>query len=203
MNTAADWLAPAATMVAAVMTAANLGARVTGWGFVIFTIASLCWIVVGVQGGQQSLVIANGFLCVVNAIGVWRWLGRQARYEAVGNAAETAGAEPSRPAVFAATAVAGRAIVDASGATVGEAVEAIVDCETGTIRHIVVRFGGVGGIGEQIVALPLAQVRLHAKSILSQVPAEELARLPRLDDEQWPELLARPVARGGSAPPRA
>jgi hypothetical protein len=29
----AGWVAPAATMIAAMMTAANLGARVIGWGF--------------------------------------------------------------------------------------------------------------------------------------------------------------------------
>lgn len=34
----AAWVAPVATMIAAVMTAANLGARVTGWGFVVFVI---------------------------------------------------------------------------------------------------------------------------------------------------------------------
>jgi sporulation protein YlmC with PRC-barrel domain len=203
MTAMAEWLAPVATMIAALMTAANIGARVTGWGFVVFTLGSICWVLVGIDSNQQSLVIANGFLCVVNAIGVWRWLGRQARYEKVGSSAEAAGAAPSLPSVFAATAVAGREIVDETGMRVGEAVEAIVDCETGTIRHIVVRFGGVGGIGEQIVALPLARVRLNTKSIVTQVPANELASLPRLDDDQWPELLDRPVARGGSAPPRA
>lgn len=34
----AGWAAPAATMIAAMMTAFNFGARITGWGFVAFTV---------------------------------------------------------------------------------------------------------------------------------------------------------------------
>jgi hypothetical protein len=40
MNDIAAWIAPAATVIAAVMTAANLGARITDWGFVVFTVGS-------------------------------------------------------------------------------------------------------------------------------------------------------------------
>ena len=43
----AGWIAPAATMIAAMMTAANLGARVTGWGFGVFTLGSIAWSIVG------------------------------------------------------------------------------------------------------------------------------------------------------------
>lgn len=191
MNAVAEWLAPVATMLAALMTAANLGAKVTGWGFVVFTIGSVFWIVVGLNSNQQGLVIANGVLSVVNAIGVWRWLGRQARYDAVGNSAEATGESPTMASVCAATALAGREIVDGAGATVGEAVEAIVDCQTGTIRDIVVRFGGVGGIGEQIVAMPFAEVRLDAKAITTRLRAEDLERLPRLEASQWPRILKK------------
>ena len=47
MEGLAGWVALAATCIAALMTASNLGARVTGWGFVIFTIGAAAWIVVG------------------------------------------------------------------------------------------------------------------------------------------------------------
>ena len=49
LETLATWLAPAATMVAAMMTAANPGARVTGWGFVVFTVGSICWSFIGIS----------------------------------------------------------------------------------------------------------------------------------------------------------
>ncbi len=192
MNATAQWLAPVTTMVAALMTAANLGARVTGWGFVVFTLGSICWIIVGLQGHQDNLMITNGFLTLVNAVGVWRWLGRQARYESVGASAEAAGVSPRVPSVFAATAITGREIVNDAGTSLGEAIEAIIDCRTGTIRHIVIRFGGVGGVGEQIVAIPLADVSLGVKSMRTHLSPQALAALPRLDEDQWPRLLRTP-----------
>ena len=39
-----NWIAPAATILAALMTASNLGARITGVGFIVFTVGSLCWL---------------------------------------------------------------------------------------------------------------------------------------------------------------
>lgn len=81
METAANWVAPIATTIAAVMVAANLGSRFTGWGFIVFTIGSLGWIVISLVTDQPSLMWQNVFLCVVNLIGIWRWLGLRARYE--------------------------------------------------------------------------------------------------------------------------
>ena len=40
----AGWIAPIATAIAAIMTASNLGTRVTGWGFVVFAVGSIAWI---------------------------------------------------------------------------------------------------------------------------------------------------------------
>ena len=61
-------LAPAATMIAAVMTASNLGARVTGWGFVVFTVGSIAWCLVALTSGQANLLWTNGFLILVNVL---------------------------------------------------------------------------------------------------------------------------------------
>lgn len=197
MEAAAEWIAPVATMVAAIMTAANLGARVTGWGFVVFTIGSIGWVIVGLGSGQANLVATNGFLTLVNAIGIWRWLGRQARYEAVGASAEAASQAPVVAAVFPATGIVGRKIVDSEGTEVAEAVEAIIDCRTGTIQHVVARFGGVGGVGETIVALPLEQLRFDGDSITTRLAADAVIALPPLDEAEWPRLLkAHPSGAG-------
>lgn len=189
MTNVAEWLAPLATMLAAIMTAANFGARVTGWGFVVFTIGSIGWIVVGLGSGQNSLVITNIFLAVINAIGVWRWLGRQARYEAVGEAAESAGEAAQSTSVVAASSLVGRDIVDAEGNKLGEAVEAILECDNAAIHHLVARFGGIGGIGEQIVALPLADIRLLENVVCTRLSSAQMAALPRIDADRWPRLL--------------
>jgi DNA-binding transcriptional LysR family regulator len=64
----AAWVAPAATMIAALMTAANLGARLTGWGFVVFTLGSICWSWVGYSSGQSNLLASNSFLTLINLV---------------------------------------------------------------------------------------------------------------------------------------
>lgn len=169
----AGWVAPAATMVAAMMTAANLGARITGWGFVVFTLGSICWIIIGLGDDQQGLVIANTVLTFINIIGIWRWLGREARYEAVGKAVEAAPA-----AVVPTSGIFGRDIIDRDGETAGQAVEAIVDCRTASIRRIILRTGGVGGIGERLVALDITQVQLDGEVIRAALSAADIAALP-------------------------
>ena len=42
-----SWIATIATVVAASMTASNLGSRITGYGFAVFLIGSLSWLAVG------------------------------------------------------------------------------------------------------------------------------------------------------------
>lgn len=81
METFADWLAPIATTIAAVMVAANAGARITGYGFIAFSIGSIAWMAVGWFQDQMNLIIQNAVLLVINMIGIWRWLGLRARYE--------------------------------------------------------------------------------------------------------------------------
>lgn len=111
----AEWLAPIATMVAAMMTTINLGARVTGWGFVVFTIGSVAWTTVGLSSGQVSLIAANGFLTFVNLVGIWRWLGRQSAYEDGARSAKAASRRASSPTLFTATGIAGMPVLDGDG----------------------------------------------------------------------------------------
>lgn len=81
MEEIANWVAPIATTIAAVMVAANLGARLTGFGFIVFCVGSIGWMIVGFGTGQMNLVWQNALLLVVNLVGVWRWLGLRAGYE--------------------------------------------------------------------------------------------------------------------------
>lgn len=81
MEEAAGLFAAATTTVAAIMVAANLGPRITGFGFIVFAIGSLGWIAVGVLSGQPSLLWQNVALLVINLAGIWRWLGVRARYD--------------------------------------------------------------------------------------------------------------------------
>lgn len=81
MEAAANWVAPIATTIAAIMVAANLGTRLTGYGFIVFSVGSIAWMGVGWFNDQANLVWQNAILLLVNLVGIWRWLGLRARYE--------------------------------------------------------------------------------------------------------------------------
>ena len=115
-------IAPAATIIAACMTAANLGPRVTGYGFIIFTVGSIAWSYIAISTGQTALLLTNGFLTVVNAIGIWRWLGRIARFNDGAQAAETKSRKADTPELFNVGTVEGRPVISDSGVQVGSAV---------------------------------------------------------------------------------
>jgi hypothetical protein len=61
------------TVLAASLVAANLNARVTVAGFMIFIVASIAWMIDGWLETKASLVIQKLILLVINVIGVWRW----------------------------------------------------------------------------------------------------------------------------------
>jgi len=181
----AGWIAPIATMIAAVMTASNLGARVTGWGFVIFTIGSVGWSVVGLSSDQTNLVATNGFLTLVNIVGIWRWLGRQARYEEDSKAAVEASEAAPVPALVAASRIVGMTVVDRDGATVGSAMEAMIeDGRSGRIVYVVVRSGGVGGVGERLAAVDRDAMTLANDRLTLAMTRQDFDALPEWDPEQ-------------------
>ncbi|MEM7689897.1 MAG: hypothetical protein AAF291_12820 [Pseudomonadota bacterium] len=61
-------------MIAAIMVAANAGARITGAGFVVFTISSLVWIMASILSGNSPLAVQNVVLLGINLFGVYRYL---------------------------------------------------------------------------------------------------------------------------------
>jgi hypothetical protein len=186
----AGWIAPAATMIAAIMTAANLGSRVTGWGFAIFSVGALAWIVVGASTGQQNLLWSNAFLLLVDLVGVWRWLGRRARYDAGAEAAAERSAQAAAPTLFALTKLEGVPIQDIEGNTIGTAVDAMATCETGRIAYLVVREGGIVGVGERLHALGWNEVEMRQDRLVSRLDAEALARRRVLALGEWPATAA-------------
>ncbi len=172
-------------MFAAVMTAANLGSRVTGWGFVVFTVGSLAWTVVGLSSGQTNLLATNGFLTLVNLVGIWRWLGRQRAYDDGGDSAKSASLRASVPSLFTATGIAGMAVVDDRGETVGTSVEALLACESGEISYVVVASGGIGGLGEGLRAVPHDDIAFGCDRLSLMINAAAFGTLALLRDGDW------------------
>jgi hypothetical protein len=186
----AGWVAPAATMIAAIMTAANLGSRVTGWGFAVFSVGALAWIVIGASTDQQNLLWSNAFLLLVDVVGVWRWLGRRARYDAGAEAAAERSAQTAAPTLFALTKLEGIPVEDGQGRTIATAVDAMAACDTGRIAYLVVREGGIGGVGERLHALGWDEVEMRQGQLISCLDAEALARRSVLTLGEWPATAA-------------
>jgi len=196
MEEIAGWVAPVATMIAAMMTAASLGARITGWGFAIFTIGSLAWAVVGIGSGQRNLLLTNIFLTMVNVAGVWRWLGRQVRYEGGGEAATARSAAAHVPTLFAVGAIAGAKLIGRGGEPIGVVVDGMMRCDDAGLAYIVVSEGGLGGVGERLHALNPAELEFSADGISCALSAEELGARMVLEADAWPASLDMPVADG-------
>lgn len=190
LNEIAGWIAPAATMIAAMMTAANIGARMTGWGFVVFVVGSIAWSLVGLSTGQTNLLATNGFLTFVNLVGVWRWLGRQRAYEDGGESAKEASRRSAFPTLFTATGVAGMPVYTVDGSAVGKVVEALVTCASGTVSYIVVGSGGVGGIAEELRAVPRDDVVFSCDGFRLGGGRDWFHALPTLQDGDWPAAPA-------------
>ena len=195
MEAAAGWIGPAATMIAAMMTAANLGSRVTGWGFVIFVIGSISWSIVAIASGQNNLLWTNGFLTLVNLLGVWRWLGRQAKYDDGSADAARRSAQSSVPTLFSTSALGGGDLVGRDGQKIGTIVDAMAKCAGGQIEYFVVSTGGVGGVGERLHVLDPKSLVFTHKGIESELTEKDLSRLPDIAADQWPETFTPDIVR--------
>ena len=69
-----EWIGTVLSIVAALMVSLDLGRRITGYGFLVFSISSLFWLTVAREEGQPGLWLTNAVLLCINLIGVWRWL---------------------------------------------------------------------------------------------------------------------------------
>ncbi len=74
MNGSLEWIAALGTMCAAGLIAADLGRKVTGWGFVLFCAVSITWIVSGLTSDAMPIAAMNAVLLAINAWGVWQYL---------------------------------------------------------------------------------------------------------------------------------
>ena len=183
------WIASIATMIAAMMTASNLGARITGWGFAVFLVGSLCWTAVGLSSDQPSLLWSNIFLTIVNIGGVWRWLGRRARYDDGARAAAEASAAHEAPTLFSLASLDGKPIACATGEVVAHAVDGMARCDDGRISYLIVREGGLAGVGERLHALRWDELRMEEEALATTLSVEALREREEVTPAEWPARL--------------
>ena len=173
----AGWVALAATCVAALMTASNLGARVTGWGFVVFTVGAAAWIVVGITTDQTQLLWSNIFLGVVDVFGIWRWLGRRARFSDAARAEEARSERGRGENLFSVLALDGKPVRDREGQVIAWVVDALAACSGGGIDYLIIREGGTIGVGETLRRLPWTAARVGSDAVETNLDQAALARL--------------------------
>ena len=180
-----SWLATVATIIAASMTAANLGSRITGYGFCVFLVGSLAWIAAGLMTGQPALLWTNIVLTVLNIFGIWRWLGRQTRVEEGGrHAAEVSHHTPGET-LFPVSLLT-KAVASNGKANLGHCIDAMVGCRTGRLSYIVVSEGGVAGVGETLRRVPWDKVSVNGDEVRVELDPSEFQRLQILERDRWP-----------------
>jgi len=180
-----SWVATLATVVAASMTAANLGAKITGYGFVVFTGGALCWIAVGAMTGQPALMWTNVVLTFLDLFGIWRWLGRQAKVE-VGARAATEASERLPSETLFPVSLLSRATVRNGGMDLGQCIDAMAGCSSGRIGYIVVSQGGVAGVGETLRRLPWERAKIADETLVTELDSDAFDKLEQLPRDQWP-----------------
>ncbi|WP_340587360.1 PRC-barrel domain-containing protein [Erythrobacter alti] len=186
MESLANYLAPAATMIAALMTASNLGSRVTGWGFVVFTIGSITWSFIGMTTGQTGLLVTNVLLTFVNIFGVWRWLGRQAKLEDGAEQAEEASEREATGKLLRMEGFAGIQVLDKQGEELGTVVDAMLHCETMKVDYFVIGTGGVAGVQEELRGVGMDLAHIDGKQLQLDLTHAEFETLPLIEADDWP-----------------
>lgn len=180
-----SWVATAATILAASMTAANLGSRITGYGFAVFTVGSISWLTAGVLTHQPALAWTNAVLTALNIFGVWRWLGRQASVEEGARAAVAASERTPGETLFPVSLLS-RAPVRCGADEVGTCIDAMAGSRSGKLSYIVISQGGVAGVGETLRRLPWSEAHVEGESVLCRLDKREFSRLEELAKDEWP-----------------
>jgi hypothetical protein len=180
-----SWGATAATILAALMTASNLGTRITGYGFCVFLVGSLSWLSAGVLTHQPALVWTNSVLTALNIFGIWRWLGRQVRVEKGGKAAAEASEATPGEALFPVSLMC-RARVECAGTDVGYAMDGLACSRSGRLVYVVVSAGGLAGVGETLRRLSWADIEVEGEVVKSRLNADQFFRLEELPKDEWP-----------------
>jgi hypothetical protein len=180
-----SWVATMATIVAAFMTASNLGSRITGYGFAVFTAGALCWIAVGLLTDQPALLWTNVVLTGLDIFGVWRWLGRQARVEEGGRSATEASELTPGEALFPVSLLS-RAPVQCGGQEIGRCIDAMAGCRSGRLDYLVVSEGGIAGVGERLRRLPWSDAHVEGETVTAHFEPNRFERLQELPRDQWP-----------------
>ena len=186
MEQTISWIATAATIAAACMTASNLGSRITGFGFAVFTVGSIAWLTLGLMTVQPALVWTNAVLTVLNIFGVWRWLGRQRSIESGAQAAAEGSRGTPGEALFPVSLLAKAPLVARDGSAIGSCIDAMAGCGSGRISYLVASEGGVAGVGETLRRVPWHDVKVNMEEVRTTLDGVSFCTLEPNAKDEWP-----------------
>ena len=186
MEDISSWVATIATITAALMTASNLGSRITGYGFAVFTIGSIAWLTLGVASEQPALIYTNIVMTVINLFGVWRWLGRQTSIEQGAKVAAEASEHRPGEALFPVSILASAPVFCSDGSDLGTCVDAMAGCGSGRIDYVVVSEGGIAGVGEVLRRLPWSKASIDQDRLSVSLDKAGFCALERIERDRWP-----------------
>jgi len=186
MDQIASWVATVATIIAACFTASNLGSRITGIGFIIFTVGSIAWFTLGYLTDQPALIWTNAVMTALNMFGVYRWLGRQAKLEDGATKAAEKSAEAPGETLFSASQLGAATLVGANGQTLGTCVDAMICGRSGRLSYLVVAQGGVAGVGETFRRVDWRAASVQDGKVSTAFDKPEFEGLPSLEKDNWP-----------------
>ncbi len=178
------WGAPLLTTIAALMTASNLGSRITGWGFGVFLAGSILWTALGAMTGQPNLVWQNVILSLLNLFGMWRWLGRQAQIEEGGEKAHARSEQAASETLFPVSLLTNASVIGSNGKTLGVCVDAMAGCASGRVAYVVASEGGIAGVGERLHRLDWQDIRAIDDKLL--VKSSTLEGFTVIERGKWP-----------------
>ena len=184
METLLNWLAPACIILGALLTASNLGNRITGVGFIALAAGSLAWMGLGLLGGPPSLIWQNIILALLNGFGVWRWLGREAQVEEGAKAAQEGSRTSQGESLFPASMLGKAAIQNDDGDVIGAAVDAMIGCGSGRVSYLVLSRCGIAGVAETLHRLDWHEMRIDGEQITAHISSPR--QLPEMERDQWP-----------------
>ena len=185
METTLSWVATIATIVAATITASNLGSRITGYGFIVFTVGSIAWFGLGLVTGQPALVWTNAALTFLNLFGIWRWLGRQAKVEDGSRAAAQASEATPGEALFPVSLLT-RAKVRSGQSELATCVDAMAGGGSGRIAYVTVSEGGIAGAGETLRRVEWSDLQVEHDEVVTRLDEVQFRALDPIPKDQWP-----------------
>lgn len=94
------------------------------------------------------------------------------------------------PEVMSARSLAGDAVVNLEGESVGDIKDMMIDMRTGKVSYAVLSFGSILGMGAKLFAVPWAALTIDGsnKRFVLNVAKDRLKDAPGFDKDNWPNM---------------